>query len=111
MKFDDLSKIMLKIRKDLKIDDYICACRRDSYLYKPNPGMIVDLINYYSLDKNKSYMIGDTWKDVAAGNAAGVKTIYIGGPIEREDVVPNYYATDILHACELIKELDNEVVR
>lgn len=111
MKGSELTRIMLKIKQDLGIDDYICAYRRSSHLYKPKPGMIVELMNYYSLDKRKCYMIGDTWKDVAAGNSAGVKTIYIGGPITEKDVVPNYYATDILHACELIKELENEAIR
>jgi len=109
MKFDELSKIMLKIRNDLKIDDYICACRRGSRLYKPSPGMIDELVNYYGIEPRKSYMIGDTWKDIECGRAAGVKTIYIGGePLENE---PDYYAANILHACEIIKELENETVR
>lgn len=109
MTFDDLSKIMLKIKRDLKIDDYLCACRRGSELYKPNPGMIDNLASSYSIDKSKSFMIGDSWKDIEAGRAAGVKTIYIGGhPLDKE---PDYYAANILHACEIIKELHNEAVR
>jgi len=109
MKFDELSKIMIKIRKDLKIDDYICACRRGSNLYKPSPGMINHLVGYYGIEPRRSYMIGDTWKDIESGRAAGVKTIYIGGePLDKE---PDYYAANILHACEIIKELENEAVR
>jgi len=31
----------------------------------------------YNIDLKSSYMIGDRWKDIAAGETAGCKTIYI----------------------------------
>ena len=48
-----------------------CTCR------KPKPGMIVDLASQYEIDLTASVMVGDRWRDVDAGNAAGCHTIFI----------------------------------
>lgn len=48
-----------------------CDCR------KPKPGMINEIIKKHSLLRDESIMIGDTWKDIAAGKAAGVKTVML----------------------------------
>ncbi|MEZ5001790.1 MAG: HAD-IIIA family hydrolase [Chitinophagales bacterium] len=52
--------------KELKID---CECR------KPKPGMLLKAANDFNIDLNTSYMIGDSWRDIEAGKAAGVTTI------------------------------------
>jgi D-glycero-D-manno-heptose 1,7-bisphosphate phosphatase len=48
-----------------------CECR------KPKPGLIVQAAKKYALDLSRSWMVGDRWKDIAAGRAAGVKTIFV----------------------------------
>lgn len=48
-----------------------CECR------KPKPGMLLEAARRYGVDLLNSYMIGDRWSDVAAGNAAGCRTIFI----------------------------------
>jgi D-glycero-D-manno-heptose 1,7-bisphosphate phosphatase len=48
-----------------------CSCR------KPKPGLILDSAKDYNIDISMSYVIGDRWKDIAAGKAAGCKTIFI----------------------------------
>jgi len=48
-----------------------CKCR------KPKPGMLIQLADEFGVDLNESYMIGDNWKDIAAGEAAGCKTILL----------------------------------
>jgi D-glycero-D-manno-heptose 1,7-bisphosphate phosphatase len=48
-----------------------CNCR------KPKPGLIFQAANKYELDLSRSWMVGDRWKDVTAGQAAGLKTIFI----------------------------------
>jgi D-glycero-D-manno-heptose 1,7-bisphosphate phosphatase len=48
-----------------------CDCR------KPRPGLILDLARRYSVDPALSWMVGDRWRDVSAGAAAGCRTIFI----------------------------------
>lgn len=49
----------------------LCSCR------KPAPGMLLDAAAELALDLGSSWMVGDTDADVAAGNAAGCRTILI----------------------------------
>ena len=48
-----------------------CDCR------KPKPGMLLAAAARLGLDLAASFMIGDRWSDVAAGEAAGCRTILI----------------------------------
>lgn len=48
-----------------------CDCR------KPKPGLILQAAQKYRLDLSHSWMVGDRWKDIAAGQAAGLKTIFV----------------------------------
>lgn len=47
----------------------ICDCR------KPEPGLLLSAKKDFSIDMKKSYIIGDSWSDIAAGKKAGCKTI------------------------------------
>jgi D-glycero-D-manno-heptose 1,7-bisphosphate phosphatase len=46
--------------------DHGCDCR------KPKPGLLLQAAKELSLDLKRSWMIGDAWSDVQAGQAAGV---------------------------------------
>jgi len=48
-----------------------CACR------KPLPGMLVEAAGELSVDLSLSYMVGDRWKDIEAGEKAGTTTILV----------------------------------
>jgi D-glycero-D-manno-heptose 1,7-bisphosphate phosphatase len=51
-----------------------CGCR------KPAPGMLLDLASALHIDLGGSWMVGDTDADVAAGQAAGCRTLLIENP-------------------------------
>ena len=55
-----------------------CSCR------KPKPGMLLDAARKWALDLKASYFIGDTWKDMEAGKAAGCKTILLDAVYNQE---------------------------
>ena len=44
-----------------------CSCR------KPKPGLLIQASKDFNIDLTQSYMIGDSWRDVEAGENAGVK--------------------------------------
>jgi D-glycero-D-manno-heptose 1,7-bisphosphate phosphatase len=44
-----------------------CSCR------KPKPGLLLQAANDLSLDLQRSWMIGDAWSDLLAGQSAGVR--------------------------------------
>ena len=52
-------------------DEDKCGCR------KPKPELLLLAARNHNIDMKKSYMIGDTWKDVEAGTAAGCKTYWL----------------------------------
>lgn len=69
-----------RVRQDCKVDDIRvcyhtdadgCGCR------KPKPGLLVDAARDWSVDLTRSYMVGDRWRDIGAGQAAGCRTVWI----------------------------------
>jgi D-glycero-D-manno-heptose 1,7-bisphosphate phosphatase len=69
-----------------------CNCR------KPAPGMLKTAIEKFNIDTPRSYMAGDSWRDVLAGRSMNLKTVFIGryrhaagifGPGARPDYIFN----------------------
>ena len=48
-----------------------CHCR------KPKPGLLHDAAALLGIELRNSYLVGDRWRDIAAGKAAGCKSIWI----------------------------------
>jgi len=67
------------VRETLQPDGFE-ACEASSNAdrrKKPNPGMVLDAAAQLGVDLKKSWIVGDTWKDVQAGRSAGVRTILL----------------------------------
>jgi len=69
-----------QLRRELPLDDFFacyhddpdhCACR------KPKPGLILQAAAKYGLDPAQCFMVGDRWRDIDAGHAAGCHTVWI----------------------------------
>ena len=75
-----------------------CNCR------KPKPGMILDLKEKYDIDLKKSYVIGDSWKDMKIGENAGVKSILIDKKYNKK-TLSRYRVDSLESAVDLIKSL------
>lgn len=53
--------------------------KRDTDMRKPGPGMILRAAQEHGIDLPRSAMIGDSYKDMSAGKAAGVGTLFYFG--------------------------------
>ncbi|TWT52133.1 D-glycero-alpha-D-manno-heptose-1,7-bisphosphate 7-phosphatase [Allorhodopirellula solitaria] len=55
---------------------------------KPSPDMILGLINQYALSPSQCYMVGDKSSDVAAGCAAGCRSVFYGDASQTRTWLP-----------------------
>jgi len=71
---------------------------------KPNPGLLLEAAQTYSIDLAASFMVGDRWRDIEAGRRAGCQTVFIDlGYAERQpDPDADYRAADLLDAADWI---------
>jgi D-glycero-D-manno-heptose 1,7-bisphosphate phosphatase len=72
-----------------------CDCR------KPKPGLLLQAAREWDVDPGLSFMVGDRWRDVDAGRAAGCATILVAGPVEGP-AQPDYRAGDLRDAVTTI---------
>ena len=77
-----------------------CDCR------KPAPGMIRDALGALGVDPGDAWFIGDTWMDMAAGRAAGCRTILVGpewrrGATYPPDATPDHALPDLAAAARI----------
>ena len=78
-----------------------CTCR------KPKPGALFEASDTYDIDLEKSFMIGDRWRDIDAGMAAGCCTIFVdNGYIEKKPNKPDHKVGGLLEAVSIILESD-----
>jgi len=69
------------LRSELPIDDIRVCYHIDSdgcHCRKPKPGMLIEAAKVLDIDLAESYMVGDRWRDVLAGQRAGCRSILIG---------------------------------
>jgi D-glycero-D-manno-heptose 1,7-bisphosphate phosphatase len=77
-----------------------------SLLYKPAPGMLIRAAKEMDVDLGASVMIGDRWRDIDCGRAAGCTTIWIDrGYSEQLRSAPDHTVSDLLAAARLLKTL------
>ena len=78
-----------------------CNCR------KPKPGLIIEAAKKWSIDLENSFVIGDSWKDIGAGEAAGCKTILIRRNYNK-DLKENYNfeVENLKEAIKIIKKVE-----
>jgi D-glycero-D-manno-heptose 1,7-bisphosphate phosphatase len=97
-----------EIRRLMPIDDFAicfhtdadnCDCR------KPKPGLLIDAAAKHGIDLAASTMVGDRWRDVLAGQAAGCRTIMVDhGYLQDQPSAPDHTVTSLAAAALIILE-------
>lgn len=107
---DDLNKIDDCLFGSLSIDFIAYALSRKTEYYKPKNSLVELLINTYKIDRETSYFIGDSWKDIVCGHTSKLTTIFIGTrykcPDEYNHIKPDYMVEDVLQASLVIKMIE-----
>jgi D-glycero-D-manno-heptose 1,7-bisphosphate phosphatase len=89
----------------------IAEYRLDHDWRKPKPGMLLQAAADFGLDLSQSWMIGDQPRDVAAGAAAGCRTILLRDPEKAKStdadppalqVSPNFIVRTLADAARII---------
>ncbi len=76
---EELNLIHKKLYNFIKYDKlyYSAALNKNSFMRKPNPGMLSKAIKEFNINPKLSYLIGDRWSDIQAGHKVGCKSIFI----------------------------------
>jgi len=96
---------------------YYCPChpdgsvakyRKESDLRKPNPGMLLKAAEEMDIDLGRSWMVGNSHRDIEAGSRAGCKTVLIMDrshdiQAEPDRPRPDYTAVNMKEAVNIIK--------
>ena len=80
---------------ELKID---CDCR------KPKPGLLHQAAEKYNIDLSKSWMVGDSWRDVECGRQGGTYTCELSGDENHGAGNADMVCKDLLEAVSRIIE-------
>jgi len=74
-----------------------CQCR------KPKIGMLTQAAKDFSIGLEDSFLIGDRWKDIEAGQTVKAKCFFIPNyPKEKQPVMPYFAVNSLCEAVELI---------
>lgn len=73
-----------------------CSCR------KPNPGMILEILNEYDIDRENSWMIGDKDSDIKTGKNTNLKTALIESNKYETEATPNMKISNLLEFANKI---------
>lgn len=83
-----------------------CHCR------KPKPGLVTDAASLLGIDLSDSVLVGDRWRDISAGQAAGCRTIWIDrGYRERRPEDFDFRATSLHDASRWLLAQNGQIKR
>lgn len=95
-----------ELRARLPLDDILtcyhddvdaCRCR------KPKAGLILDAAERWDIDVKSSYMVGDRWRDIEAGKAAGCTTVFVDRQYEESlRSPPDFTVSSLVEAVPLL---------
>ena len=82
-------------------DNDDCPCR------KPKPGLLLDAARRHGIDLADSFLVGDRWRDIDAGAAAGCRTVLIDHHYRERgpSAEPDFRAVSLAAAADWILQV------
>lgn len=102
----NINEINIYIKKKLNLDDvYTCYSDNDRHKdRKPNIGMLQTAKKKYQISFKKSFIIGDRWRDIGAGNKANCSSVFIDRKYNEKMIFkPNYKIDKLSDLYSIIK--------
>jgi len=103
---EEVRNINAVLLKQLPLRDILTCCHDDADkcdCRKPRPGLLFQAAKLYQLDLKRSFMIGDRWKDIGAGKAAGCRTILLSTSVTEACLEPpEFMCSSLLSASRWI---------
>ncbi len=109
----ELSKEMVeslhqRLRLDLDIQHFYTCLHDDfddCYCRKPKPGLLNLAAADLGIDLTQSFMVGDRWRDISAGQSAGCRCFFINyNYSERQPEMPFIEVSSLFDAVQIILE-------
>ena len=100
-------EVMNQYLKDSLAIDHFFTCYHDDIencnCRKPKPGSFLKAAEQYNINISSSFMIGDRWRDVEAGNNVGCKTFFIDYSYrEKQPKSYDYKVKSLYEAAKII---------
>lgn len=111
LQWDALHAMHTMLQAQVAVDDIFVCHHEDSErctCRKPKPGMLEEAAGKWRLDLSRSYLIGDTWRDIEAGRAAGCYTVLLDRPYSGPSE-PECRVDTLAQAVDHILSLENGV--
>jgi D-glycero-D-manno-heptose 1,7-bisphosphate phosphatase len=102
----DIELMNAQLSFQLPLDD-IKTCYHDSsdgcLCRKPLPGALLEAAKEHDIDLSNSFMVGDRWRDIEAGQRAGCKTFFVNYRYaEQQPEMPDFIVSSLLEAQKII---------
>jgi len=101
-----IDSIHRRLKDELAIDAILtcfhddaaeCSCR------KPKPGLLLQAAHDFGIDLSASFMVGDRWRDVEAGERAGCRTFFVDRSyLERPPISYDFRVGSLFEASGII---------
>ncbi len=100
---DVVEAINAELMEKLSLDEIKTCYDSAAPCYKPRPGMLLEAAQDHDINLGRSTMVGDRWRDIGAGKAAGCMTIFIDkGYSEQAPEDPDNVVQTLAQAADLI---------
>jgi D-glycero-D-manno-heptose 1,7-bisphosphate phosphatase len=106
---DVVEAINAELMEKLEIDEIKTCFDIAAPCYKPKPGMLLEAARDHDITLDRSYLVGDRWRDVGAGKAAGCMTVFIDmGYAEQLSDAPDVTVGSVAEAADFILSLETK---